>query len=184
MAPDWDELGEKYEKSKKVLIGDVDCTVDANKDLCSRFDVTGYPTLKYFNPPDRTGEVYEGGRSLPELKKFVKTLKPACSRDTWGKCSAKQKKELRPYIDMGKEELTKFVEETRAEMTAAAEAHEALQKSLQEQYEASEKHAKEVKETKGPGLKLAEIALLGHQQEGGWPALEPDAEAPKAKDEV
>eukprot|EP00965_Chrysotila_dentata_P104963 3466756-Pleurochrysis_carterae.AAC.3 len=37
--------GEKYEDSKKVLIGDVDCT-GSGKELCDRFGVTGYPTLK------------------------------------------------------------------------------------------------------------------------------------------
>jgi len=45
MKPDWDTLGEKYEDSKKVLIGDVDCT-GSGKKTCERFGVEGYPTLK------------------------------------------------------------------------------------------------------------------------------------------
>ena len=62
MKPDWDDLGEKYEGSKKVLIGDVDCTVDANKDLCQREGVTGYPTLKVYRPGSKEGEAYDGGQ--------------------------------------------------------------------------------------------------------------------------
>ena len=46
MAPAWEKLGEEYALSESVLIGDVDCT--QQKDLCSRFGVRGYPTLKYW----------------------------------------------------------------------------------------------------------------------------------------
>ena len=89
MKPDWDELGETFENSKKVLIGDVDCTTDGGKPVCERFGVEGYPTIKYFNPPDREGEKYEGDRSLAALKKFAKSLGPQCTVDTLKKCSKK-----------------------------------------------------------------------------------------------
>ena len=69
MAPTWEELGDAYENSKKVVIADVDCTADGNDALCQKYGVTGYPTLKYFTPPDTEGEVYEGGRELKDLKK-------------------------------------------------------------------------------------------------------------------
>ena len=38
--------GDEYENSKKVLIGDVDCTVEANKQLCEDQAVEGYPTAR------------------------------------------------------------------------------------------------------------------------------------------
>ena len=41
MKPDWDDLGDKFDKSKKVLIGEVDCTADGNKELCEAQGVTG-----------------------------------------------------------------------------------------------------------------------------------------------
>lgn len=38
----------------------VDC--DAEKDLCQRFDVGGYPTLKIFLDAGSTNDEYEGPR--------------------------------------------------------------------------------------------------------------------------
>jgi len=43
LAPTWIELSQKAEGFK---VGEVDCT--AHKDLCSRFGVRGYPTIKFF----------------------------------------------------------------------------------------------------------------------------------------
>merc|ERR1712087_435520 len=51
-------------------IADVDCTA-AGKPLCEKYGVRGYPTIKYFNPPDEEGEDYKGGRTLADLKKFA-----------------------------------------------------------------------------------------------------------------
>lgn len=176
MKPDWDALGEKYEDSPKVLIGDVDCT-GSGKKTCERFGVEGYPTLKYFNPPDTEGEAYDGGRSLKELKKFAKKLGPGCSVETWDKCSEKQKAELQPYLDMSAEELEELRTSTEAKIAAAQSAHDALMKSLQEQFETSEKSLKQIKEVETPALKLVKVALKGKET--------PIKEAPDAaKDEV
>jgi|Transcript_45122 protein disulfide-isomerase A6 len=168
MKPDWDTLGEKYEDSKKVLIGDVDCT-GSGKKTCERFGVEGYPTLKYFNPPDTEGEAYDGGRSLKELKKFVKKLGPGCSVQTWDKCSDQQKAELQPYLDMSIEELEALRSSTQEKLDTAQSAHDVLMKSLQEQYESSEKALKALKEEKAPALKLVKVALKGKEApaEGG-----------------
>jgi len=69
MKPAWDDLASEYEGSS-VLVADVDCTVE--QDLCQRFEVQGYPTIKYFtDETDPKGDSYNGGRSLDDLKKFV-----------------------------------------------------------------------------------------------------------------
>ena len=67
MAPAWAQLTTEFASSDKVVIGDVDCTI--HKDLCSRFGVRGYPTLKAF----KNGEPvdYNSGRSFDDLKKYV-----------------------------------------------------------------------------------------------------------------
>jgi len=75
MVPDWDRLGEEYSGSSSLVIADVDCTVE--KDLCSKYKVSGYPTIKYWVD----GEIkdYQGGRDFNALNKFVKdTLHVPC----------------------------------------------------------------------------------------------------------
>ena len=60
MKPAWDSVAQTIaQTSDKVLIADVDCTA-AGEPLCSRFGVEGFPTIKYFNPPDEEGEDYDG----------------------------------------------------------------------------------------------------------------------------
>jgi len=70
MKPAWDQLGDEYASSSSVVIADVDCTTE--QDLCSKYDVKGYPTIKYFtSETDEKGADYSGGRSFDDLKKFV-----------------------------------------------------------------------------------------------------------------
>ena len=115
MKPDWDSLASTYEDSKKVVIADVDCTA-GGKPLCDKYGVRGYPTIKYFNPPDEEGEDYKGGRDLPALKKFVDTeLGPGCSVDTKDNCTPEQLADLEKckndmVTDMQKEATTDFCE--------------------------------------------------------------------------
>lgn len=158
MKPDWDKLGEKYEDSKKVLIGDVDCTADSGKPLCEKYGVEGYPTLMYFNPPETEPNKYEGGRSLKELKKFVKSLGPACTVDSYENCSKKQKEALQPYLDMPAEELASSLADATKQISEMQAAHDALMESLQAQYKESEEKLKALKDDLGPKVKLMKAA--------------------------
>lgn len=160
MKPDWDELGEKFEDSKKVLIGDVDCTEDSAKALCERFGVTGYPTLKYWNQGDQSGETYEGGRTLKDFKKFIKTLGPACTAGTLENCSAKQKAVLQPYLDLPTEDLAATLAADTAELASAQSEHDALLKELQSKFEESDTALKALKEEKEPTIKLMRAATI------------------------
>lgn len=95
MKPAWDQLGGEYAGSSDVLIGDADCTADA-KDLCEKFEVRGYPTIKYFKDGDEDGQDYQGGRDFDSLKKFVaENLERPCDVSDPAKCTEKEKK----YID-------------------------------------------------------------------------------------
>ena len=94
MKPDWDRLGSEYADSS-VLIGDVDCTAEGES-LCEKFEVRGYPTIKYFKDGDENGEDYQGGRDYASLKKLVEDeLEVKCNVNDPSECSEKE----RGYIE-------------------------------------------------------------------------------------
>ncbi|VVA94210.1 unnamed protein product [Arabis nemorensis] len=41
-----EKLGASFKKAKSVLIANVDC--DEHKSVCSKYGVSGYPTIKWF----------------------------------------------------------------------------------------------------------------------------------------
>jgi len=133
MKPDWDKLGDEFAGSKTVLIGDVDCTVE--KDLCSKYGVRGYPTIKTFTGnPD--GDAYEGGRDFASLQKFAsENLGPSCSNDNIDLCDDEQKAILDKYNAMSADERKKIVDEANAKVEAAEETFKAELKKLQATYE-------------------------------------------------
>ena len=98
MKPDWDALAAEFEGSSKVLIADVDCT-GAGETLCQSIGVTGYPTIKSFEPPDTDGVDYEGGRSLEELREHAKSLGFGCSPSNKDACTAEQLVELEKLLE-------------------------------------------------------------------------------------
>jgi len=158
MKPDWDSLGKEYADSKTVIIGDVDCTA-AGKPLCDKYGVKGYPTIKYFNPPDEEGEDYKGGRDLATLKKFAESeLGPGCSVDTLENCSDEQKAELDTYIKMDAKEREEKLESLKTTMKEAQTAHDELLKSLQSQYKTSQENLDKLKEESQGPMKLLKAA--------------------------
>jgi len=158
MKPDWDSLGSDYADSKTVVIGDVDCTA-AGKPLCDKYGVRGYPTIKYFNPPDEEGEDYKGGRDLAALKKFVESdLGPGCSVDTKENCSPEQAKELETYIAMPAADRDAKLTEMKDKMKKAEEDHNELLKQLQAQFKESQDALEKLKEDSAPVIKMLKAA--------------------------
>jgi len=158
MKPDWDALSAEYKDSKTVVIADVDCTA-AGKPLCDKYGVRGYPTIKYFNPPDEEGEDYKGGRTLADMKKFAaENLGPGCSVDALENCSDEQKKELEDYVAMPAETRDSKLSELKKALADAESAHETLLKDLQEKYKASMDELEKLKEESSPKIKLLKAA--------------------------
>ncbi|KAJ4727774.1 Protein disulfide isomerase-like 2-2 [Melia azedarach] len=69
LAPEYEKLGTSFKKAKSVLIGKVDC--DEQKSLCSKYDVSGYPTIQWFPKGSLEPKKYEGGRTAESLAEFV-----------------------------------------------------------------------------------------------------------------
>ncbi|XP_073292481.1 protein disulfide-isomerase like 2-1-like [Primulina huaijiensis] len=69
LAPEYEKLGASFKKAKSVLIGKVDC--DEHKILCSKYGVSGYPTIQWFPKRSLEPKKYEGARNAEALTEFV-----------------------------------------------------------------------------------------------------------------
>ena len=138
MKPAWDALSQDYEGSKTVLVADVDCTA-SGKSLCARFKVSGFPTIKYFNPPSHVGEDYDGGRSLDQLLAFAESeLKIACSPTSKSSCSKEELLQLEKDLAIPAAARTAELVKIYEAMDADAEKHDAYLEELQAKYEEAE----------------------------------------------
>ena len=138
MKPAWDALSQDYEGSKTVLVADVDCTA-SGKSLCARFKVSGFPTIKYFNPPSHVGEDYDGGRSLDQLRAFAESeLRIACSPTSKSSCSKEELLQLEKDLATPPAERTAELVKIYEAMDADAEQHDAYLEELQAKYDEAE----------------------------------------------
>ncbi|KAF3454593.1 hypothetical protein FNV43_RR05041 [Rhamnella rubrinervis] len=69
LAPEYEKLGASFKKAKSVLIGKVDC--DEHKSVCSKYGVSGYPTIQWFPKGSLEPKKYEGPRTAEALTEFV-----------------------------------------------------------------------------------------------------------------
>jgi len=85
LEPEWNQVA--ADLKGKVRFGKVDA--DSEKELGQRFQVSGYPTIKYFDygtkvsPAD--AKPYEGGRTAADIKAFASDLldKADVEPDLW-----------------------------------------------------------------------------------------------------
>ena len=72
LEPEYDVLGKSVKRhSDHVVIAKVDC--DVERELVGRFDISGFPTLKWFPPNSKAPVPYEGRRDASAMLDFVST---------------------------------------------------------------------------------------------------------------
>ena len=154
MKPAWDKLGDEYKSSKTVLIGDVDCTKE--QDLCQKYGVQGYPTIKYFTGATSSqGDAYNGGRDYDTLSKWAKdNLGPTCGAENIDLCNDEQKKVIKEKQALSAADLDKEIADQEAELKKADDDLEELLKSLQSQYEAGKQKKDDTIAALSPKLAL------------------------------
>ncbi|KAK7397126.1 hypothetical protein VNO78_18293 [Psophocarpus tetragonolobus] len=69
LAPEYEQLGTTFKKTKSVLIAKVDC--DEQKSVCGKYGVSGYPTIQWFPKGSLEPKKYEGARTAEALAAFV-----------------------------------------------------------------------------------------------------------------
>jgi len=132
MKPAWDTLMEEFKDSKTAVIADVDCTV--HQDLCGKYGVQGYPTIKYGDVNNM--EDYQGGRDLDDLRKFAKeNLGPSCGPANLDLCDDAQKKEINDVMALSDDDIDTKIKEGEKKMEDAESTFKAEVEKLQASYE-------------------------------------------------
>jgi hypothetical protein len=116
MKPDWDKLMTEFESHKTALVADVDCT-GAGKSLCEKYEVSGFPTIKYGSPDEL--EDYHGAREYSALKEFASEKLRLCSPTHLDGCTAEKRKQLEGWLAMSSEQLQDEVKKIKEEAADA-----------------------------------------------------------------
>ena len=136
LAPAWDQLHGEFAENDAVVIGDVDCTAEESKALCSTMGVRGFPTLKYFTGGDPAGESYEGGRDFDSLLEFAKdNLGPTCSPSNLELCNEEQTAAIQAAQALSVEELDTKIAALEKQIADAEEKFKTAVEGLQKTYE-------------------------------------------------
>ncbi|WZZ40748.1 hypothetical protein YC2023_037007 [Brassica napus] len=69
LAPEYEKLGASFKKAKSILIAKVDC--DEHKSVCTKYGVSGYPTIQWFPKGSLEPQKYEGARNAEALAEYV-----------------------------------------------------------------------------------------------------------------
>jgi protein disulfide-isomerase A6 len=69
LIPVYEELANTFQNEENCVIAKVDA--DGNREIASKYGVSGYPTIKYFDSDNKTPEDYSGGRDIDSFVKFM-----------------------------------------------------------------------------------------------------------------
>jgi len=130
----------------------VDCTV--HQDLCSKYGVQGYPTIKYGDVNNL--EDYQGGRSLEDLTTFAKeNLGPTCGPANLDLCDAEQKKKVEEALALSDADIDTKIKEGEKALEDAESTFKSEVEKLQAKYESLMKEKDEtIANVKSSGLGL------------------------------
>uniref|UniRef100_T1J0B8 26S proteasome complex subunit SEM1 n=1 Tax=Strigamia maritima TaxID=126957 RepID=T1J0B8_STRMM len=80
--PEFSAAASQFKDDSRVAFAAVDCT--ANTQVCSSYQVEGYPTMKYFSFL-KTVKPYEGGRTANDFVAFMRNphVSPSDATDEW-----------------------------------------------------------------------------------------------------
>ncbi|EGD82096.1 hypothetical protein PTSG_02776 [Salpingoeca rosetta] len=69
LAPTYEKVGNDFKNEDDIVIAKMDA--DKYRGIPSRYDVTGFPTLKWFPKSNKDGEDYSSGRSEKDFVEFI-----------------------------------------------------------------------------------------------------------------
>jgi len=71
LVPDYEKLSGIFKNDKDIVIAKIDADAAPNKELASKYGVTGFPTLKWFPKGEKEAQEYSAGRDVASFVKFI-----------------------------------------------------------------------------------------------------------------
>lgn len=138
MADDWAQLEKDFEGHGVAMVASVDCTAEANDQICADFNIEGFPTIAWGDAS--AAEDYHGGRDYESLKEFADEFvtKPICSIFNSATCSDEEKADIAAVEAKSDDELKAAAEKIAELAKEANKEFEAFLEKLNEQYETEE----------------------------------------------
>jgi protein disulfide-isomerase A6 len=69
LAPTYEAVAATFKNDENCVVAKLDA--DGFRDVAEGYDITGFPTIKYFPADNKDGEEYERGRELADFVKFL-----------------------------------------------------------------------------------------------------------------
>jgi protein disulfide-isomerase A6 len=69
LAPDYEIIAAAYANEPDVVVASLDA--DQHKDVAARFEVTGFPTIKWFSKTNKDGVKYDGPRDIDSFIGYI-----------------------------------------------------------------------------------------------------------------
>jgi len=153
MRPDWDRIASNN-MDKSIAIADVDCT--ENKDLCSKFNVRGYPTLMYFPPGSSEPIEYDSSeRTFEKMSEWISSeTSIKCSKMSLDECDDEEQEFMKIIDTMKTEERVAELEKMKKMISDTEKEHDALLETLQKQFAESNEKLGSLKKTTKKKIKL------------------------------
>ncbi|CAK5269157.1 unnamed protein product [Mycena citricolor] len=71
MKPAYEKVAAAFKPESNCVVANVDGDDQKNKDLATKYGVSGFPTIKFFPKGSSVPEAYDGGRSEADFVKFL-----------------------------------------------------------------------------------------------------------------
>jgi len=154
LEPTYNKVGKTFANEKNCVVAKVDA--DHEKELGTRFGISGFPTIKFFPKNNKAGEEYNGGRSEQD---FIDFLNEKCGTNRVAGGGIDDQAGLVADFDAL---AAKFVTDPESRASTQEELEKAVEGAPEEDKKAGAYYIKVMKKIteKGDGYVATEIARL------------------------
>jgi protein disulfide-isomerase A6 len=132
LAPKYDQLAKLYAGESDVVIAKIDADSAAGRPLGERFEVKGFPTLKWFPKGSTKPEAYESGREVADFVTFINNKAGTAVSASGGVLPTAGR--IAALDALAKELVSKSKKSVQAEIKAASAALKGAEKEAADFY--------------------------------------------------